>query len=239
MDKQFPINLPSVQVTYRIFLRDMLPGWIMGMVVAYGLAPKAFENTPLLISIFLLALIWSPIAGLLVNTLGYILFEWILDSKFIRFLFSALFRANAEAKETFGKKIIDLACGADIPDDRKLLLLEELKRRSPFLIRAAGWSEKDEIVERVHGVLQAARSLSFMSFAFALLLGQKTFIWYSNNITLWHVLLITGFVLLLIACFLTQYATVVDIRLLYELLLQGAVSPSVIRGELPVSNKIS
>ncbi len=123
MDKH-PINLPSVQVTYRIFMRDMLPGWVTGTVVAYGFAPKAFEDTTLIISIFLLAIIWSPIVGLLVNTLGYILFEGILDNKFIRFLFGVLYKANAEARETLGGKIIDLACAANISDDKKTLMIE-------------------------------------------------------------------------------------------------------------------
>jgi hypothetical protein len=237
MEKQSPLNLPSVQVTYRIFLRDMLPGWITGMVVAYGLAPKAFEDTTLTISIFLLALIWSPIIGLLINTLGYIFFEWILDSKFVQLLYRAIFRRNTEATETFGRKIIDLACGTNAPDDRKLPMLKELKRRSSYLIRAAGWSEKDELVERVHGVLQSARSLSFVSFVFALLLGNKTFTWYEYDVNCWPVLVVAGLILLVVSCFLTQYATVVDIRLLYELLLLGLVSPSTITGELPVSKK--
>jgi hypothetical protein len=239
MDKQFPLSLPSVQVTYRIFLRDMLSGWIAGMMIAYGLAPKAFHDTALLISIFLLALIWSPIVGLLINTLGYMFLEWILTSSFIKFLFRFFFREQVEATETLVKKMIELAYDGNIADDKKPSLLEELKTRAHFIVRAAGWSEKDELIERVHGIMQTARTLSFTSFAFALLLGDKTFAWYENNIIFWHVLLVTGVILLLVACFLTQYASVQDIRLLYELVLIGDVSTTVIKGELPTSNKIT
>jgi hypothetical protein len=148
-----------------------------------------------------------------------------------------LFRVNVEVLETFGKKIITLAYGKNLSEDIKSSILKELKRRSHFLIRATGWSEKDELVERVHGILQTARSLSFMCFIFAILFGNRTISWYGNNIAVWLVLIIAGSVFLVIACFLTQYATVVDIRLLYELILMGAISPNIIRGELPHPKK--
>jgi len=237
MDKQFPLSLPSVQVTYRIFLRDMLPGWISSIAIAYGLLPKAFQDSPSLIAVSVISLIWSPIIGLLVNTLGYIFLEWILDSRLTRFLFNVLFKTNTEAIETFGKKIVSLTCGENLSDNTKSSMLKELKRRSHFLIRATGWSEKDELVERVHGILQTARSLSFMCFVSVGLFGNKIFTWYGNDIAAWFALLILGFVFLVVACFLTQYATAVDIRLLYELILTGAISPNIIKGELSDPNK--
>jgi hypothetical protein len=233
MDKQLPLNLPSVQVTYRIFLRDMLPGWISGMAIAYGLAPILFQETTLIVATFLLTLIWSPIIGLLVNTLGYIFFEWALESSFSESLFKFFFRANSKSIESFGKKTIKLVYGASVPDNESMLLLKELKQRCYFLFRATGWSEKDELAERLHGLLQTARSLSFMCFVLAILFGNSTIRWYGSDIKTLPVLVVAGFVFLLIAIFLTQYSKVVDIRLLYELILVGGISPTVVKGELP------
>lgn len=80
MSTQQPsVSIQSVQVTYRIFLRDMFPGWLFSLWSAYLLAPNLFSDETVMIFTAIVSFLWSPIVGLLVNAVGYILLDWLLE----------------------------------------------------------------------------------------------------------------------------------------------------------------
>ncbi len=244
MENQPPIGLPSVQVTYRIFLRDMLPGWIFTMGAVYIFLPQVFKSDLIAITVILVAFVWSPVIGLLVNTMGYMTLEWILDSKAVRFLYSRIFMSNANRVDEYMHKIINLVYGSHHPsgektgDDRQLFADRStaLIRRAHFILRVAGWSERDELVERIHGILQTARSLVFLAIVAAVVFRENMvalpFSHSLISVAGWQVFLLFATVFLVVACFLAQYAKLVDLQLLYELIVTNRIPVSAIRGEV-------
>jgi hypothetical protein len=152
--------MQSVQVTYRIFLRDMFPGWIVGMWIAYLTNPHFFDDNTAIALAAVASFIWSPVVGLLVNAIGYILFGWLFENKIADFLFGYVFRREERATQKYLlylAELIGMDKGKELQKFR-----EELFDRLTFIIRTSGWSDRDEVVERIRGVHQTARSLAFI-----------------------------------------------------------------------------
>jgi hypothetical protein len=222
------VNMQSVQVTYRIFLRDMFPGWIVGMWIAYLINPRFFDDNTAIVLVAVASFIWSPVVGLLVNAIGYILFGWLLENKIADFLFGFVFRREERATQ---KYILHLAELIGMDKGKELQKFrEELFDRLAFIIRTSGWSDRDEVVERIRGVHQTARSLAFIFGLFSLLYRSSQLpIGNTTSILGWQVFVPLALLFLFLAWFLYGYARLTEIHLLYELVSFNQLSLSILK----------
>lgn len=98
---------------------------------------------------------------------------------------------------------------------------EELFDRLTFIIRTSGWSDKDEVVERIRGISQTARTLSFVSALFTVVDGSRLIVIHTSNpfsLYSWQISLPLAFTFLFLAWFLHEYARLTELHLLYELI---------------------
>ena len=247
MENQTPISLPSVQVTYRIFLRDMFPGWIFTIGLIYIFAPDIFQKEIPVIILFITAFIWSPITGLLVNILGYMFLQRVVKNRSLNRVIEFVFKQNTNRRIEYSNKIYELVFGSGDLQKRgkkrvansKIDDINFMEGRSHFLLRASGWSGRDELVERVHGVFQSSRSLAFLSFIAILPFYSHTIKFRQVEIYGWLFFFLLGILFLIISSFLHHYSKLVDIQLLYELITTGQISVSTMRGEISESKKKS
>lgn len=228
--QQPSVNMQSVQVTYRIFLRDMFPGWLFGLWIAYLWVPNLFSNDTLIIFTAILSFIWSPIIGLLINAIGYILMGWFLENKVADFVFGIFFRKE---NRTIHNYVTSLAKMLGIEKSEQLAKFrEELFDRLTFIIRTSGWSDKDEVVERIRGIHQTARTLSFVSALFTIIDGSRLIVIHTSNafsLYSWQISLPLVFVFLFLAWFLNEYARLTELHLLYELILLKHLPVSILQ----------
>jgi hypothetical protein len=222
------VNMQSVQVTYRIFLRDMFPGWIVGMWIAYLINPHFWSDNTAIVLAAVASFIWSPVVGLLVNAIGYILLDRVLTSKRADSLFGFVFRREEQAIQ---KYILYLAGLIGMDKGKELQKFrEELFDRLTFIIRTSGWSDRDEVVERIRGVHQTARSLAFIFGLFSLLYrASQLHIGNTISILGWQLFVPLALLFLFLAWFLYGYARLTEIHLLYELISFNQLSPSILK----------
>jgi hypothetical protein len=219
--------MQSVQVTYRIFLRDMFPGWIVGMWIAYLINPHFWSDNTAIVLAAVASFIWSPVVGLLVNAIGYILLERVLTSKRADSLFGFVFRREEQAIQ---KYILYLAGLIGMDKDKELpKFREELFDRLTFIIRTSGWSDRDEVVERISAVYQTARSLAFIFGLFSLLYPSSQLHIGNTSIFGWQLFVPLALLFLFLARFLYGYAQLTEIHLLYELISFNQLSPSILK----------
>ncbi|MEM4204157.1 MAG: hypothetical protein QXS54_08825 [Candidatus Methanomethylicaceae archaeon] len=235
--QQPSVNMQSVQVTYRIFSRDMFPGWLFSLWTTYLLAPNLFSNDTLIIFTAIASFIWSPIVGLLINAAGYILLGWLLENKVADFIFGIFFRKE---NRTIYNYVATFAKMIEIEKDEQLAKFrEELFDRLTFIIRTSGWSDKDEVVERIRGIHQTARTLSFVSALLTIVDGSRLIVIHTSNpffLRSWQITLPLAFVFLFLAWFLNEYARLTELHLLYELISLKHLPVSIIKSNEKAPN---
>ncbi len=256
MDDQNSIALPSVQISYRVFLRDMLPGWVLILGLVYVVVPAAFgqdQSIFVYAAIALTALVWSPVVGLMVNALGYMALEWIVTNKRIDALYALVFRNNTKTKKEYLLRIIKLAFGSGVSSGEETAQKEEVlgeegkfvEARVGYLLRVSGFHGRDDLSERIHAVNQSARSMAFLSALAAISIAISKLEARGLDLSLSRTPLSTldtrpfiflAIVFLIICCFAMRYAKYLDIRLLHELIVMNTVPLSAVRGDAPSSN---
>lgn len=161
------------------------------------------------------------------NAVGYILFSWLLESKTAYSLFGRIFRREDQETQRYLLRLAELV-GAD-KDERLQKFQEELFDRLPFIIRTSGWSDRDEVVERIRGIHQTARTLALIFGLFALFHGSSQLA-IGNAIFIfgWQIFVPLAFLFLFLAWFLNGYARLTEVHLLYELVSSNQLPLSIL-----------
>ena len=245
MDNQQPIGLPTVQVSYRIFLRDMFPGFVTIIGAVAVVAPDIFKTDLVTVAIVLLAVLWSPAVGLMVNALGFMLLDGIVNIKRLDLVYSRLLSENAKRREELAHQIIALAYCSGASSQEEPTQIEQLfrerqqsiERRASYLLRVAGWSERDELIERIHAIMQSSRSMVFLCIVAIIAFANNQFTLPIGGVRVlvpaWVLFLVLGFIFFVVSAFAARYVKYLDLTLMHEMIVMGKIPISAIRGELP------